>query len=266
MPDVHLTALVDPAAELEEGVIVGPYAIVEAGVHLGARVRIEAHAHILRGTNIGAGTVIGRGSIIGEAPQDRSFDLSLPTGVVLGARNIVREYVTIHRATRAGENTCVGDDNYLMTGVHLAHDVVLGNHNMLANNVLLAGHVKVGSHVVIGGGAVFHQFMRIGDGCMVQGRSAFSKDIPPYLMAARINRLYGLNVVGLRRNGVPPASRAELKRLMKLLWLSGKNLSQAMEEAAQISWSGPAAQLIAFLQAPTIKGVAAFHRGDAEME
>lgn len=266
MPTVHHTALVDPAAELEAGVTIGPYAIVEAGVRLGAGVRVEAHAQILGGTVVGAETYIGRGVIIGETPQDRAFDPTLASGVVLGERNIVREYVTIHRATRPGHFTSVGDDNYLMAGVHVAHDVVMGSYNMLANNVLLAGHVQMGNRAVLGGGAVFHQFIRIGDGCMVQGASAFSKDVPPYMVGSRLNRLVGLNVIGLRRAGFSPAERAELKRLMKLVWHRGHNLSQALAEAAKDSWSGPAENLLAFLQGRSLKGVASFRVEAADAE
>ena len=255
MPLIHPTALIDSAAELASDVSVGAYAIVESGVSLAAGVTVEAQAQLLRGTRVGAGSVIGRGAVIGGLPQDVSFDPATPTGVRIGERNVLREHVTIHRATQAGSDTVLGDDNYLMVGVHVGHDAVVGGQNIFANSALVAGHVQFGSRSVVGGGAVFHQFIRVGDCCMVQGASALSKDLPPYAMASELNRLVGLNVVGMRRAGFSAATRAEIKSLFVLLWRSGRNLSQAVAAARQKPWNAEAEQLLAFVEGATKKGV-----------
>ncbi|MGI8604494.1 MAG: acyl-ACP--UDP-N-acetylglucosamine O-acyltransferase [Verrucomicrobiales bacterium] len=255
MPSIHPTALIDPGAEVARDVEVGAFAIVEAGVKIASGVRIEPHAQVLCGSDIGTGTVVGRGAIIGGLPQDLSFNPDTPSGVIIGEQNILREHVTIHRASKAEAHTVVGSHNYLMVGAHLGHDVNMGDHNILANAVLVAGHVKIGSHTVIGGGAVFHQFLRLGDYCMVQGNGSFSKDIPPFAMALRTNLLAGLNALGLRRAGFNPSDRAELKQLFELLWRDGKNLTQAIAEAREKTWGAAGESLLGFLAAPTKKGV-----------
>jgi UDP-N-acetylglucosamine acyltransferase len=252
---IHPTALVDPAAQIDDDVRIGAFAIVEAGVRLGAGVEIEPQAQVLAGTSIGEGSMVGRSAVIGGLPQDVSFDPATTSGVVIGRHNILREHVTINRATRPGTNTVVGDHNYLMAGVHLGHDVRIGDHNVLANAVLVGGHVEMGSGTVVGGGSVFHQFVRVGDYCMIQGISGFSKDIPHFIMAVRINRIVSLNVVGLRRAGYPPPERAELKVLFELFWGGEKNFSQALAEARQRTWSEAGEKLLRFFEAPTKKGV-----------
>jgi UDP-N-acetylglucosamine acyltransferase len=143
-----------------------------------------------------------------------------------------------------------------MAGCHLAHDVVLGDKNIIANAVLLAGHVQVGNSTFMGGGAVFHQFLRIGDFCVVQGNSAFSKDIPHYCCGAkRLNRITGLNVIGLRRQGFTAEDRRAIKELFQLLFCEGLNLSQAVEQAKAREWPEKALRLLDFVRAPSKKGV-----------
>lgn len=252
---IHPSALVDPAAELGRGVEVGPFALVEAGTVLADGVRVEAHGQVLCGTRLGAGAVVGRGAIVGGLPQDLGFDPRTPTGVEVGARSILREHVTIHRSTREGEPTRLGEGNYLMVGAHLGHDVQMGDGNILANGVLVAGHVRWGSRTVVGGGAVFHQFLRVGDHAMIQGNGSFSRDVPPFTLAMRINRVVGLNSVGLRRSGFSAAERADLKELFDLVWLQGKNLTQALAAAEGRSWSAAPRRLLDFLKAPSKKGV-----------
>jgi UDP-N-acetylglucosamine acyltransferase len=252
---IHPTALIDPTATIAEGVFVGPYAIVEAGVDLGAGVRVEAQAQVLTGTKIGAGSVIGRAAVIGGLPQDVHFDTSIVSGVRLGEKCIIREHVTINRATKAGVDTTLGEGNYLMTGCHVGHDCMLGAHNIIANATLFAGHVTMGDRNVVGGGSVFHQFVRIGSYCMFQGMSGFSKDIAPFMMGVEINRVAGLNVIGLRRAGFDAAARGEIKRLFDLIWRGTQPFKEAVASAAAQSWGGPAAAMLAFLQAPSQKGV-----------
>lgn len=252
---IHPTAIIDPLAELGDSVEIGPWVVLEGRVVLGDRCRVEAGAQLLGEITVGPDTVIGRAAILGGEPQDLQFDPATPSGIRLGARNRIREHVTIHRSATAGAATVVGDDNYLMVGAHLGHDSAVGSGNVIANGCLVAGHVTIGDHCFLGGGAVFHQFIRLGDHCMVQGNGSFSKDIPPYCAALRINRIAGLNTVGLRRAGYSAPLRSELKQLFDQLFRSGLNLSQAVDAAGKEAWSPEPSRLLAFVRNPSRKGV-----------
>jgi UDP-N-acetylglucosamine acyltransferase len=262
---IHPTAIIHSSAELDPSVEVGPYAIIDGPAKIAAGVRIEAQAQIVGRVEIGEDCVIGRAAVIGADPQDIHFKTETESGVVLGPRNVIREHVTIHRGSKPGGDTRVGEGNFLMVGAHLAHDVQLGNKNILANACLLAGHIQVGSNTFIGGGAVFHQFIRIGDSCVIQGNGGFGKDIPHFCMAVRINRLQGLNVIGLKRQGFTAEQRATIKELFKLLFCSDKNLSQALAIARQREWSGPASRLLEFVSTPSKRGICPW-RGEVEMD
>ncbi len=247
---------VHPDAQIAADVEIGPFAVIEAGAVLGAGCRVGAGAQLVGRVEIGAGTTIGRGAIIGAEPQDHSFDPATDSGVRLGENNTVRELVTIHRANGEGRWTEVGDRNFLMAGTHLGHDVQMGSDNVVANNCLLAGHVVVGDRTFLGGGSVFHQFIHLGDLCMTQGNSAISQDVPPYCTAYRLNRLAGLNAVGLRRAGFPPGLRTALKRAYHAAFLAGRPISEAVREQLEAPDLAPEVQT--FLNAiaePSRKGV-----------
>lgn len=263
---VHPTAIISSEAEIDPSAEVGAYAIIEGPAKIGARCKLAPHSQIIGDTVIGEGTTIGRGAVIGETPQDISFTSTTASGVRLGRNNIIREHVTIHRGSKDGAMTEIGDGNFLMVGAHLGHDVKMGDRNILANAVLVAGHVHIGNGTFVGGSAVFHQFIRIGDFCVVQGNGGFSRDIPHYCGAARINRLTGLNIIGLRRQGFSAADRAGIKELFNLVFRSGLNLSQALAAAREKTWSEHAGRLLAFLEAPSKKGVCALslRRGEDE--
>ncbi|HBJ82300.1 MAG TPA: acyl-ACP--UDP-N-acetylglucosamine O-acyltransferase [Verrucomicrobiales bacterium] len=252
---IHTTALIDPRAHIDPTAEIGPYVVIEGPAQVGAGCRIEAHAQLVGEVVVGAGTKIGRAAVIGGEPQDLGFDPATQSIVVLGRNNVIREHVTIHRGSKPGGVTRIGDGNYLMTGCHLAHDVVLGDKNIIANAALLAGHIQVGNSTFIGGGAVFHQFLRIGDFCVVQGNGSFSKDIPHYCAAQRINRITGLNVIGLKRQGFTAEERRAIKELFQLLFCDGLNLSQAVENASAREWPEKAGRLMDFVRAPSKKGV-----------
>lgn len=255
MPQIHPSALVSDRAVLADDVTVGPFAVIEGDAVLEAGVKIGGHVWIADGTTIGSNSSIGWGSVIGADPQDLGFDPATKSGVRIGSNNTLREYVTIHRGSKEGAFTSLGDSNFLMTGVHLAHDVSMADHNIMANNVLLAGHIEIGSRVFLGGGAGFHQFIRIGDFAMVQGNAAISQDVPPYVVAHGQNQLACLNAVGLRRGGLDGATRLEIKRLFRLLFSSGLALSNAIAEAEQQTWSAPALKLLDAARTPSRKGV-----------
>lgn len=252
---VHPTAIISAKAEIDPSAEVGAYVIIEGLVKIGAGCKLAPHCQIVGDTVIGEGTTIGRGAVIGETPQDLGFTSAISSGVRIGRNNVIREHVTIHRGSKDGGMTVVGDSNFLMVGSHLGHDVKMGDRNILANAVLVAGHVHIGNGTFAGGGAVFHQFIRIGDFCVVQGNGSFSRDIPHYCAALRVNRLSGLNVIGLRRQGFSAEDRSGIKELFNLVFRSGLNLTQALAAAREKAWSDHAAKLLAFLEAPSKKGV-----------
>jgi len=252
---VHPTALVSPEAEIDPSAEIGAYVVIEGPVKIASGVRILPHAQIMGDTVIGEGCSIGRGAIIGENPQDLGFSPATLSGVRIGKANTIREHVTIHRGSKEGSNTVMGDNNFVMTAAHFGHDVVLGDRNIIANAALLAGHVHVGNNTFIGGGAVFHQFLRIGDSCVIQGNGSFSKDIPHYCAAQRINRVTGLNVIGLRRQGFSTEDRKAVKELFDLIYCSGHNLSQAIAAAREKTWPAHAEKFLLFMEAPSKKGV-----------
>jgi UDP-N-acetylglucosamine acyltransferase len=261
---IHPTAIIGPDARIDPTVEVGPYVVIEGPVRIGPGCRIEAHAQVIGRVEVGEGTSIGRGAVIGGDPQDLGFQPATESGVVIGPRNVIREHVTIHRGSKPGSQTQVGEGNFIMVGAHLAHDVRLGDRNILANACLLAGHVQVGNQTFIGGGAVFHQFLRIGDSCVIQGNGSFGKDIPHYCAAQRTNCLTGLNIVGLRRQGFSAEQRAAIKEMFQLLFRSGMNLSQAVTAARAREWPDPALRLLEFAATPSKRGICMLRGGESE--
>lgn len=257
----HPTAIIDPAAQIDPSAEIGPYVIVDGPAVIGARCRLLAHCQIVGRVTLGEDCEIGRGAVVGAPPQDLGFNPSIDSGVEIGSRCTLREHVTIHRSSRPAGMTQLGSDNFLMVGCHVGHDVQMGSRNIIANAVLLAGHVQVGNGTFIGGSAVFHQFLRIGDSCVIQGNGSFSKDIPHYCCAQRINRITGLNIIGLRRQGFASADRAELKTLFALLFRSGQNLSQAIKQAREKPWSDRTIRLLDFVDSSSVKGVCTLRSG-----
>lgn len=267
---IHPTAVIHPEAQLHPTVTVGPYAVIEGPAVIGEGCTIAAHAIIGGHVTMGPRNSIGYGAVVGGDPQDFAFNPSVNSRVVIGEGNKIREYVTIHRGTAEGTETVIGNECFLMVGAHLAHNVRLGNNVILANNVLLGGHVQIADRVFVGGACVFHQFIRVGSYVICQGNSGFSKDIPPFVLAAGRNQVAGLNVIGLRRSGFNAEQRAEIKRAFDLLYRSGRNTSQAVAAAAGQSWP-VAGGFWDFVAAAKKKGICAWvgsrnARGEAEEE
>jgi UDP-N-acetylglucosamine acyltransferase len=261
---IHSTAVVDPAAQIGDDVEIGPYAIVGANVTIGAGTVIQSHAVIEGIVRIGEANMIGHGAIIGAPPQDLSFTPDRKTEVHIGNNNVVREYCTIHRGSAEGSRTQIGKDNFLMAGAHIGHNCVIGNNVIIANNCLLGGHVEVEDGAFLGGGCVFHQFMRVGRLVIAQGGSAFGKDIPPFVIAAERNYVFGLNVVGLRRTGFSAEERDAIKAAFKLLYTSGLNVSQALAEARKLKLTSAAGEFFEFVAAAKQRGVCPYKRGHNE--
>jgi UDP-N-acetylglucosamine acyltransferase len=197
---------------------------VEDGAQLGAGCVIHAHAIVTRHCVLGDGVVVHPFAVVGGDPQDLSFDPAARSGVRIGARTVIREHVTIHRATRADGWTEVGSGCFLMVSCHVAHDCRLGDRVIMANAVLLAGHVQIGEGAFVGGGATVHQFARIGEGAMIGGAARVSRDVPPFTMTTERDEVAGLNVVGLRRRGLPRQTVEELKRAFRAVNVSVGNM------------------------------------------
>jgi len=261
---IHPTAIIDSTARLGANVRVGAYALVEAGAEIGDGCEIQAHAVIGGYVRMGRENLIGNGAIIGGDPQDFSFSSSIKSEVRIGDRNKIREYCTIHRGSKDGGVTSVGDECFLMGGVHLAHDVKIGNHVVIANNSLLAGYVQVEDRVFIGGGCVFHQFVRVGRLSICQGISGYGKDLPPYVIGAEINGIAGLNVIGLRRAGFTGDERKEVKDAFSLLFRSGLNVSQALEEAGKRIWGEKTQPFWDFVASAKKRGLCALLRTNTQ--
>jgi UDP-N-acetylglucosamine acyltransferase len=200
---IHPTAIVSPKARLAESVTVGPFAIIDEGCEIGENCVIAARAHV-ECTVMGSSNYIGEGAMIGAAPQDLKYH-NEPTLVKIGSNNVIREYVSIHRATHVGAATVIGDSNFLLTMVHIAHDCVVGNKNTLINNVGMSGHVTLDNCAVISGYALIHQHVRIGSYVIVGGGTKIVKDVPPFIMIdGNPSAIHGLNKIGLKRNGFTP--------------------------------------------------------------
>ncbi len=226
---VHPTSIVDPKAELGEGVEIGPFCIIEAGTQIGAGSTLESNVIIKRGTSIGDNCRLMPHIILGGEPQDMKFK-GEESFVRIGNNNILREMVTIHRATGEGRATVIGDDNLLMAYVHFGHNCVVGDGNMISNSTGVSGHVTIEDKCVIGGFVGIHQFVHIGKMAIVGGLSKVVQDVPPFCMSdGRPSKIHGLNVRGLRRNGVEQEQRNQISKAFKLLYRSELNTTQALE-------------------------------------
>ena len=254
---IHPTAVIDPAARLGEGVTLGPYAVIEGPAELGDGCTLEAHATLTGRVRLGRGCRVGHGAVVGGWPQDLAFKPETDSGVEIGDETTLREHCTIHRGTAPGSVTRVGSRCLLMAGAHLGHNAQVGDQVILANHALLGGYVEIGDRVFVGGGSVFHQFVRVGRGAMIQGLSAFSKDVPPFTLGAERNTVFGLNVVGLRRSGMAAAERAEIKEAFRLLYVSGRNVSQALAVARERRWGAAAGEFWAFAEGAKKRGLCA---------
>jgi UDP-N-acetylglucosamine acyltransferase len=261
---IHSTALVDPAARIGANVEIGPFSTIGPEVVLGDSTIVQSHVVIEGEVAIGTDSFIGHGAVIGAPPQDISFSPERKTRIEIGNRNVIREHCTIHRGSADGSATKIGDNNFLMAGAHVGHNCEVGNNVIIANNCLLGGYVHVDDATFLGGGGVFHQHMRIGRLALTQGASGFSKDIPPFVIAAEINYVFGVNVIGLRRAGFSGRDRDEIKAAFKLLYMSRLNISQALEKATMMELGGPAREFFAFVAAAKKRGICPLKRGASE--
>ena len=224
-------AVVADDAKIHESVYVGPYAVIGSGVEIGRGCRIEPHAVVKGPTVLGEDNRIFQFASIGDDPQDKKY-AGEETRLVIGSRNTIREFVTINRGTvqDRGETT-VGDDNWIMAYVHIAHDCVVGSHTIFANNASLAGHVHVGDHAILGGFTAVHQFCHIGAHSFTSMFSAVTMDIPAYVTAAgRPAAPRGVNAEGLKRRGFTAQQQRNLREAYRLVYRLGHKLDEALAE------------------------------------
>ncbi|MDI9636666.1 acyl-ACP--UDP-N-acetylglucosamine O-acyltransferase [Kamptonema cortianum] len=249
MPTIHPSSVVSPQAELAADVVVGPFCNVEAGAVIGAGTELESYVTVKGNTTMGERNRVAQGAIVGGDPQDRRWS-GEPTFLKIGDDNIIREYVTIHRATGEGNSTIVGDRNFLMAFVHLGHNVHVMNDVTITNNVGIAGHVTIEDMATIGGMTGVHQFARIGKLAMVGGMSRIVRDVPPFMIVEGADqRVRDINAVGLRRMGVKPEARMALHKACKLLFKSQLALGNAMEIVnREVTITPEIEYLLAFLE------------------
>lgn len=224
---IHPTAIVDPAAQLADGVEVGAFVVIEGPVVVGEGTRIWPHAFLRAPLVLGEANDIHMGAVLGHAPQHLAHQQSRG-GVRIGARNVFREYATVHRSIYHDGQTLIGDDNFFMGFSHVAHDCVVGNKVVIANHALLAGHVVVEDQAFLSGHTAVHQYVRIGRLAMIGGLARVDQDVPPFMLVKGDSEIWALNLVGLRRAEVPLAARAQLKAAFKTLYYGGHALPHAL--------------------------------------
>lgn len=248
--NIHPSAIVESDVQIEEDAHIGPFCILKRGVYIKNGTRLISNVIIEGNTEIGENCVIYPFTTIGLPPQDMKYK-GENTGVKIGKNNTIREYITIHRASVSGDGfTTIGDNNFLMAYVHIAHDCKIGNHVIMANVATLAGHVSVEDYAVIGGLVAIHQFTRIGTHAMVGGFSGVGQDIPPYMIASGARaKLFGLNTVGLKRHGFSDNTINELKKAYKILFREKRTLKDAIKKIQEeLPYTDEIKHLIEFIQ------------------
>jgi UDP-N-acetylglucosamine acyltransferase len=247
---IHPTAIVAPAARLGPNVRIGPYAIVGPDVTLGADVEIAGHALLEGRVVLGPRVRVGHGAVIGGEPQDLKFKATTPSGVRVGAGTVIREYVTIHRATHAEAWTEIGEECLLMATCHVAHDCRLGDGVIVINYAGITGHCEIGDRATIGGFAGLVPFTRVGAFAYIGGCAKINKDVPPFMLAdGNLATVRGVNVVGLRRAGVGPAERRALREAHRLLYRSRLTPPAALERIRhELEPTRQIKELVAFVE------------------
>lgn len=261
---IHPSAIVDAAAIIDSTAVIGPYAIIGPHVRIGAGTKIGSHTVIEGHTTIGCDNIISHFSSLGGVPQDMKYR-GEPTQLMIGDRNTIREFTTIHTGTVQDQGcTSIGNENWIMAYVHIAHDCVVGNNTIFSSNAQIAGHVVVEDWAILGGMSGVHQFVRIGQHAMLGGASALVQDIPPFVIAAGDKaQPHGLNAEGLKRRGFSPETITALRHAYRLLYKDGLTFEEAKTAISNMQSMGfegttlqadgieKVAQFLQFLQAST---------------
>ena len=235
---IHPSAIIDPKAELDSSVEVGAYSVIGAGVKVDANTRIGSHVVLKGPTSIGKNNQIFQFSSLGEAPQDKKY-AGEPTTLEIGDNNTIREFCTFNRGTVQDKGaTKIGNDNWIMAYVHIAHDCQIGNYTIMANNSSLAGHVDIHDYAILGGFTLIHQFCKVGAHVITAVNSVVFKDIPPYVTASGYDaNPHGINAEGLKRRGFSPETIMQIKRAYKVLYRNSLTLEEAKLELAEMQKS-----------------------------
>lgn len=251
---IHPTAFIDSLAVVDPTCEIGPHVVIDGPVRIGRGCWLGPSVVVVGHTEIGAGCFVHSHAVIGDVPQDRKFNGSI-SSCRIGEGCVIREGVTIHRASVEGAATVVGDRCYLMTNTHVGHDCVLDNEVTLVSGALLGGHVQVGRKAIISGNAGVHQFVRIGELAMIGGVAMISQDIPPFTMTDHHGAVVGLNSVGLMRDGFTSVDRDEIKNLFKIIYRSGMSFQRAIELAAELAVTDAGKRFVAFFNSGSRRGV-----------
>ena len=262
---IESTAFIHPSAELGKDVYIGPYATIGEGVKIGDGTRVEAHAVVEKWTEVGKNCHIHYGAVIGSESQDKKH-MGEKSFVKIGDNNVFREYVTINRATGEGDATIIGNDNLLLSYVHVGHDCVLGNGIVISNSTGIAGHCIIEDKVVMGGMVGITQFVRIGTLSMIGGYSKVNQDIPPYMLCeGNPAVLRTVNLIGLQRSGLSPEQVRDVKKAYRFLYRSELNISQAVDKITQdLGRSATLDRFVGFLAAPSKVGICKRSAADSD--
>jgi UDP-N-acetylglucosamine acyltransferase len=252
---IHPTAIIDSKAQLDSSVQIGPYAVIGPSVSIGAGTTIGSHTTIEGKTTLGANNQVFQFASIGAAPQDKKYN-NEPTELIIGDSNTIREFVTLNRGTAQDKGaTRIGNDNWIMAYVHVAHDCVVGDHCIFANSTNLAGHVEIGDWVILGGYTGIHQFCKVGAHAMSGVGSVVLHDIPPFVMVSgNTAQAHGINSEGLKRRGFAPDDIAQIRQAYKTLYKNGHTLAEAklaLAEQARLTGLPSVAMLASFLESVT---------------
>jgi len=267
---IHPSAIISQEARLAENVTVGPFVVIDGPVVVGEGTVIHAHAHLIGPATLGANNEICTGAVIGGTPQHLAYKGEVTT-LEIGDGNIFREYTTIHRAMPAGTGsgtgiTRVGDRNLFMACSHVAHDCRVGNDCIFANSAVIGGHVEVGDRALISGNSCIHQFCRVGRLGLLSGSSAVSKDIPPFWVMQNINKVGGINTIGMRRAGIPTVEIQAIRRAFAFIYIDRLDLPAALlRMEAELGQFPAIRELVEFIRSSK-RGICGAHRYQSTSE
>lgn len=243
---IHPTACVDPRAEIDRSAEIGPFAVIDGPVRIGPGTRVMAHAVVAGRTTLGRDNAVHFGAVLGGDPQDLSYR-GEDSELRIGDRNVFREHCEVHRGSKTGL-TAIGDDNYLMSHSHVAHDCRLADRIVLATGATLGGHVEVAEQVFVSGNCVVHQYVRIGRLALLRGSSRTSRDVPPFAIMDWTHTVRGVNRIGLRRAGLAPAAIRSVQRAFAVLFGRARNLRAALAEVESTALSDEVRELLGFIR------------------
>jgi len=252
MPEIHPSAILDGDVELADDVTIGPHCVIRGRVRIGAGSRLVGHVYLQGPLELGARNRVYPFTTLGFAPQHLAWDPDRPgAGLVIGDDNQIRESVTISRAASDDVPTRVGSRNYWMVNTHVGHDCEIGSDCVIANGTLLAGSVRMGDGVITGGNVAVHQFCQVGRGALLSGTCGLNKDLPPFFMLTGGNVAGSINLIGMRRSGMPSDQIDDVKWVYKTLYRRGFSFARALEQLEERADRPIVAEYLAFLRRST---------------